>query len=133
MLRWRATALLLAPLLLLGCGGENKPKMVEVKGKVTLDNKPLATGEIKFGEGGGDVPTILTITNGSYAGMAPVGEQRIEIHSYSELISGKKGLPGGIDAGRENIIPAPYNASSTLTSEVTESGPNEFNFDLKRK
>jgi hypothetical protein len=38
--------------------------------------------------------------------------------------------PGAGPAAKE-LIPAQYNVNSKLTAEVTQKGPNNFNFDLK--
>jgi hypothetical protein len=120
---------LLVAVVLAGCDSTSTPNTAPVRGKVTLDGVPLANGEIKFGDGAGEVPMILAIKDGSYEGLALVGTQRVEIHSYTEPVTGSK--KGSFDTSRQNIIPVQYNAASTLVSEVTEAGPNEFNFDLK--
>lgn len=38
----------LAPLLLIGCGGEKKIQRYEITGKVTYDGKPVSNGVISF-------------------------------------------------------------------------------------
>jgi hypothetical protein len=129
MIRRLRSIALLAAAVLVGCDRADAPRIAPVKGKVTLDGVPLATGEIKFGDGAGEVPLILAIKDGAFQGTALVGAQRVEIYSYTEPVGGSKG--GGFDVSRQNVIPNQYNAASTLTSEVSETGPNEFNFDLR--
>ena len=42
-------------------------------------------------------------------------------------------MPGGAGTPNKELIPAKYNAESTLTAEVKAGGPNDFPFDLKSK
>ena len=116
--------LCLLPLLFVGCS--NKPKMVSVSGKVTLDGKPLPEGEIIFASPG-LVPETLPIKDGKYEGKVQVGNKRVEIAAYRD---GPRQFMGTQDMGpsRENYIPARYNVNSTLKAEVSDSGPKEFDF-----
>lgn len=118
----------LAVVSVVGCGGKEAPGVdptVPVKGKVSLDGKPLASGEISFAVEG-KPPQIATITDGSYTGQAMVGENRVEISVYE---TGKDELTG--DPTKVNKLPARFNTESTLKATVAESGANEFPFEVK--
>lgn len=119
-------------LSLTGCGGggSSGPPLVDVKGKVDLDGKPMASGEVMFVQAG-LVPDTLKVTGGTFSGKAKVGKARIEIRSYK---------PGKVNPmykdqppSDENFIPPAYNTNSTITAEVAASGPNEFTFAAKSK
>jgi hypothetical protein len=114
-----------------GCAaGCTKPELtVEVRGKVTLDDKPLAEGEIYFVTAGLP-PEILPIKDGAFAGKAKPGSRRVEIHAYrlGEVSPTATIAP---EPSKENYIPARFNASSTLQAEIRESGPNELEFSIQ--
>jgi hypothetical protein len=115
--------------LITGCG-DDRPQIsvVPVKGTVQLDGKEMAEGEIGFALPG-EAAVISEIKNGAYSGTAGIGENRVEIRSYRQ---GEKVQMGDQTFGgeKENFIPAKYNTASTLKASVTESGPNEFNFEV---
>lgn len=116
---------------LLGCGSD-APRLAAVRGKVTLEGKPLPTGEIKFAlTGSGAIPILLPIANGQYEGKAPVGKNRVEIYAYKLITAGPQGAPGAEEASREVIISPAYNVESMLSREISSTGPNEFDFDVK--
>src|SRR5262249_27963935 len=114
--------------------GAGTAKSVPVKGKVTLDGQPLATGEISFEASDGTVPSTMKISNGAFSGDTTAGKKVVRISSFKES---KPNTPaGGPDASKpslENIIPARYNVNSTESRDVSASGPNDFTFDLKSK
>ncbi len=123
---------LTAFLLALGCGGKSdQPKAVAVKGKVTLDGAPLATGKIQFDEGP-SVPVVeLEIKDGVYSGPVSVGKKTVRILSIKvgKPPAGMPGMPGV----EENVLPAKYNTESKEVREVKDSGPNEFDFTVSAK
>ena len=107
----------------MGCGREKINQagpLFPVKGNVTFDGAPLEEASIAFvpvvndglGNEGGN------IINGAYSANVRVGKMKVMIS-----------VPRG--AKVEHAIPAAYNSETTLTAEITASGPNEFNFDLK--
>ncbi len=124
---WLASFALLA--LTLGCGGKSdQPKSATVKGKVTLDGAALAAGKISFDEGPG-VPSVeLEIKDGAYSGPVTVGKKTVRI-TVMRMAPAPKGMPGV----EENVLPAKYNTESKEVREVKDSGPNEFDFDVKKK
>jgi len=116
----------------LGCTGPKPvepPKTYDVKGQVKLDGNPMAEGEISFSLTG-EVPQLLQVKDGAYSGKAYVGKNRVEIRSYKAAEPVE--MDGKIvnEGSKENILPAQYNSSSTLSAEVTAAGPNEFNFEV---
>jgi len=135
MLRWKFVSIILLVLILIGCGGgPPQPKSATVKGKVTLDGAPLASGKIVF-DGGPSIPAgEFDITDGAYSGQVEVGSKTVRISSYKDPPP-QKGLPKGpgYDTMKVNILPAKYNKDSKETREVKEGGPNEFDFAVPSK
>jgi len=135
MLRWKFVSIIPLVLLLIGCGEKpaRTPTAV-VKGKVTLDGQPLASGKIVF-DGGPSVPAPeLKITDGTYSGEVEVGSKTVRISSY-KAPPPQKGPPKGpgYDTMPVNILPAKYNTASKETREVKGGGPNEFDFAVTSK
>ena len=126
-------ALLLA--LTFGCAG-NKPK--SVSGKVTLDGELVKGGSIVFLPAEGDgTKGAAEIVDGSYLigadnGLKP-GKYRVEISWFKP--TGRKipsADPGFTTDETREVIPAKYNASSTLTAEIG-AGENKHDFSLTSK
>lgn len=122
----------LAPLAL-GCSSESSQSTV--KGTVTLDGQPLASGLINFVAADASVPTAeATIAAGKYEAAVPPGEKRVEIRAPK--VTGKKKMYDTPDSPTVDIIaellPPRYNAESELRMTVTE-GEQEQPFDLKSK
>jgi hypothetical protein len=132
-----------------GCSGlgDDLPREA-ISGTVTLDGQPLPAGAIQFTPSGG-----ATTSGNLVSGGSPVNAGRFSIDREVGLLPGKyrvavnaagaKGTdPSGKppEPGRPNrlerpkeLIPAKYNAESTLTAEVKKGGPNDFKFDLVSK
>lgn len=128
---WKA-ALLIPALALLGCSGkEKKDTTGTVKGKVTLDGSPLATGKIIFEDAPGVPAAELAIKDGAYQGTAIVGKKTVRIVA-TKVGPPPKGMPGMPGAEEEIPLPAKYNKASTDTREVKE-GDNSFDFEVKTK
>lgn len=114
-----------------GCSGEPEgPTKAPVQGKVTLDGAALPEGEISFVIPG-QVPNVIPIANGEYAGEASVGDNRVEIRVYQEVTTNTEMY--GEMTTRENTLPDKYNNQSTLAAQVTDDGPNEFSFEVTSK
>lgn len=129
MSRANILALLGVAVWLAGCA---KPEStIEVRGQVTLDEQPLAEGEIYFITLGLP-PEIVPIKDGSFAGRVNPGPRRVEICAYR-----RAELPPTAtvvtEAPRENFIPARYNSASVLTAEISKTNPNRLEFALKSK
>jgi hypothetical protein len=132
-----ASALALA-LVAAGCGqgGDALPRE-PVSGKVTLDGRPLDSGEITFVPTSGTGPAVGgKIQDGSYSipradGPIP-GPHRVSI--YSAKPTGKK-IKDETDSNvlydeRAETIPERYNARSDLKAEIRAGERNRFDYEL---
>lgn len=132
-------------LLIAGCAGGDGPDINQVTGKVALDGKPLGGAVIEItpinpqinpdGTGGSGA-SGETDDAGVYTLRYAGGREGAEPGKYSVRISKEdvtvtKRDDGETDEKRTQVVPAKYNTETTLEMEVTEAGPNEFNFDLK--
>lgn len=134
MLRWKVASLLPLVLLLAGCGGKSSgPPTADVKGKVTLDGTPLASGKIVFDEGPSIPAAELDIKDGNYSGQVLAGSKTVRISSYKEAPQKGPMKGPGYDTMQVNILPAKYNTASKETREVKVGGPNEFDFAVTSK
>jgi hypothetical protein len=103
---------------------------VKVTGTVTLDQKPLDDGDIIF-RTPGDVPTLIPIKNGSFAGEAVPGKKIVEIRAYKPQPPPPP-MPGvTFEPGKINYLPPQYNEASKLEAEVPPGGKDDFKFELK--
>jgi hypothetical protein len=124
----RVIALILG-LAVFGCGAA-KPKVVPVRGKVTLDGTPLSDAKVYFKTPQTGAIDSFDVKDGQFSGAAEEGERRVEIHAYRTRT---------LDVGyakhevKENFLPAKYNADSTLTAKVVPDGANEFMFEVTKK
>ena len=123
--------------LLAACGSSSNRRALQ--GTVTLDNKPLAQGTVRF------IPTSGTpgpsaggeIKNGEFSiaedkGVLS-GSFRVEITSSKTGKKVRDRSSGEITYLREQFLPARYNSNSELTAEVKNGGPNRFEFALRSK
>lgn len=119
-------------MLFAGCGPQG-PKTYTVSGTVTFDGQPVAEGEIAFRDAAGQERGYGgKITAGKYSFESTPGSKTVEITAMRE-IPGKmvEDNPGEKTPAMEMYIPAKYNSETTLTAEVSDSGENVLNFDLK--
>jgi hypothetical protein len=110
----------------LGCGSGRKglPPSAKVTGTITQDGRPIPSGEIHFGITGAP-PGVVTIKDGTFAGDAPVGKNKVEVYVYAETASAKDRNT----KEKRNTLPDKYwGPNTTLEATVTEGGPNEFKF-----
>ena len=116
----------LAMLLVVGCGPSGV-QLGEVKGRVTLDEKPLPDALVRFLPEKGRSAQGITDPNGEYkldysprdAG-ALVGKSKVMITTGSLEDTSR----------RSEKVPKKYNDETELTADV-QSGDNTLNFDLK--
>ncbi len=141
MMRLTQTALLVAFLLITGCGSSASeyqgPTRFPVTGKVTLDGQAVDGGVIAFVPlAEGQKPAGGVITAGNYAVPEPqgahAGQYRVEIR-WSKP-TGKK-IMDTQDTGAEidevaEAVPERYNINSELTADVSETQTN-FDFELR--
>lgn len=120
-----------------GCGGEGVPRAA-ISGHVTLDGQPLEEGGILFTPLAAGPSASASIEQGKYEisqadGPGP-GEYRVQIRAYRSTGKQITDPASGIaEEQRVSIIPPRYNSRSTLTAQITDQGPNEFDFELKSK
>lgn len=139
MLRCRlADCGLIAVVLLMssaGCG-PGGPAIAYVKGRVTLDGKPLANATVVFIPEGGRPAGARTDADGNYVlnftegrkGAIP-GPNAIRITTQREAEQDENGKV--VTPAAPEIIPAKFNTASTLTFTVEPGKTNVANFDLK--
>ena len=112
---------------LFGCGPAPGPATHAVSGTVTLDGKPLATGDVIFDSETENMPAVMgKLKEGHYAYRAMAGRHRVSIQS----VGGKPRLSPGMPPVFKPLVPPRYNQSTTLTADVTAAGTNRFDFDL---
>jgi len=136
---------------LLGCAGDSGenpawPKRVPASGYVKYKGKPVEGAEVTFtntaasstGSGKTDAAGFFYLTtyrekDGVVPGAQVVAIRRVDVVDNTpadvDLSAGGVAVPPKVTW----IIPEKYSNStrSGLTAEVTESGPNEFTFDLQ--
>ena len=116
-----------------GCGGGTKPPVVEpvaaVKGTISLDGKPVPTGELHFSMLGVP-PKVLQIKDGAFAGDAAIGDNNVEAYLY---IDGPPNPRYPETVSKINTDPAKYWGPKTvLKANVTKAGPNQFTFAMTK-
>ena len=116
---------------LVGCGPSG-PVTYEVSGKITLDGKPVSSGEIVFRTADGSAASWAgRIVDGRYSFRATAGQKRVEITATREVRSKVESASGEGDLQYEHYIPAKYNVESELSAQVTSDGANVFDFPLE--
>ncbi len=137
---WTLGLVLVCLVVTAGCPKPNPRK--EVSGKITLKGAPLDQGVIEFHplyEGTAELPASMeaaVIANGDYKILA---EQGLVPGKYKVLITSGDSInpsnPDGIPEPSGNFvskdrIPPEFNSESKVEVEVTQAGPNVFNFDV---
>jgi hypothetical protein len=122
-----------------GCGTSNPLGRKAVSGTVTLDGAPLASGSIEFTPLGGGVSSGAVIDGGKYeipaeSGLPP-GKYRVSIVDNPPAAPLPPGhMPGDdLPPQPKPRVPASWNQNSTHEVEVTEQGPNRFDFSITTK
>lgn len=130
----------------IGCGGGPPPgpTRAAVEGTVSLDGEPLSEGVIRFRptDGNEGPLSVAAIEFGRFSFAADVGPI-IGSHSVEIESTDTGGFAMDDEAALEDLnamakppqikvvrVPAKYSKSSPLSADVTEAGPNLFNFDL---
>lgn len=126
----------LSVIVAFGCGEEKTGKnpKAKVKGKVTLDGKPLSRGTIAFDANNGEPPAVFDILDGKYEGEAHVGKVTVNLAAtkkttWKEQSGGQTG-PGYEDPTEIDILPKRYKG---LTREIKAGEVNVIDFDAKSK
>lgn len=108
-----------------------------VRGEVTLDGTPIASGRISLVPAGSGSTGGARIENGEYRigpekGPLP-GKYLVRISSLQPTgrqIKDSDSATGTIDEMRE-AVPSQYNERTGLSIEVTDDGENQFDFALE--
>lgn len=125
---------------LMGCQSKvDTGGRVAVSGNISLNGAPIQSGSIRFEPIAGQTASGSTITEGKYEipaekGLKP-GEYRVFINATqpdaeqrsAEDLMNNPGPP------KKELIPAKYNTKSDVKVEVTEAGPNQFDFPIEGK
>ncbi|MGL4551600.1 MAG: hypothetical protein ACRC33_10465 [Gemmataceae bacterium] len=122
----------LSLVLAAGCApaGPGAPPAAKVKGTVTLDGKAVPEGELHFGIAG-KPPGVVPIKDGTFAGDAPVGKNKVEVFIYT---AGPASEKYGGTASKVNSAPGKYWGPNTaLDATVAAGGANEFKFEMTSK
>lgn len=128
-MRWFVLATLVA-VALAGCtpAMPKLPPLAAVKGKVQLDGRPMATGEVVFSLPGMPEQRI-PVVNGVYEGQAMVGANQVGVFSYFES-EANSGLATD-DVQKTNVVADRFSYHTTLKADVKAvkpEAPNEFDF-----
>jgi hypothetical protein len=123
-----------------GCGG---PALLEVKGTVTYDGRPLTHGVVSFvpltARGNGGRVAVGSIGADGRFRLGPAGEPGgVAPGSYRVLVSCwedpvvESGTPAGTTPRGVSVVPERYGDFSTsdLKARVSRFGSNRFAFDL---
>jgi len=102
----------------------------KVQGTVRIDGKPISAGEIHFATAGYP-PMVMSITDGSYSGEAPIGKNLVEVFIFVE---GPPSEKYGGTRPKINTTPEKYWGPNTiLDATVSADGANEFKFEISSK
>lgn len=130
-------------LIACGCGGSEGPVTVSVKGSVSLDGKPVSSGQIIFNDVSGTEKAYAgVIKDGAFSFPSTAGQKKVSISSPQEvagsstIVGGTPGDPVSAENPAPQIlesIPPKYNDQTELTADVTTNGDNTFPFELTSK
>jgi hypothetical protein len=130
----------------LGCGSNDGPESVEVRGKVTVNGQPVEGLKVLFRLPDGPQAIGTTNTEGAYELVLPGGVKGAQVGSNivsitgrdprisPEIIAEMKAEASAnnetfIDPTKLPVIPARYNEKTELTAEVS-NGKTVFDYDL---
>ena len=106
------------------------PPLATAKGKVELDGKPMASGEIEFVTTG-EPPKMLEIKDGVFSGEVFAAKNTVRIHMYT------LGPPASTDPDKKPMkmeaLPAKYNTTTTFSADVPTGGVSDLKFDVTSK
>ena len=133
----RRLAYCLIGMVAMGLSGCNRTERLPLEGRVTLDGQPLPKGYVRFSPAPGTPgPTAGgEIIDGKFL-IAPdggplAGKFRVEITAMR--LTGRRVLDPRTNKMTEEYaqcLPGRYNSRSELETEVSPSGPNQFQFSL---
>lgn len=114
-----------------------------VTGSVSLDGKPVTSGQIIFYDVAGTEKAYAgVIKDGEFSFPSTAGQKKVSISSPQEvagsstIVGGTPGDPVSAENPAPQIlesIPAKYNEQTELTADVTTTGEVTFPFELTSK
>ncbi|MEW4454009.1 hypothetical protein AB1L30_15150 [Bremerella sp. JC817] len=126
-----AICLPLLCLVLIGCNSKPPiPKSYPVQGEVTLDGKPMATGEVVFVSVKDGIRDTVKVIDGKFSGEVLAGDRKVEVRSYVPVAANTNMYGPNEEQSMKNIIPKKFNEETTLTATVEESDKNNFQFEV---
>jgi hypothetical protein len=133
--RFGAPILFAAALAMLAAGcGDADDDSVPISGTVTFDGAPLPSGSITFLPSDGQGPTAgASITQGHYETRAVPGPKQDTITALREAKGSKAAADPHAGPPTEQYLPAKYNSSTELKTDVPESGSDKIDFTLTAK
>src|SRR5262245_29982183 len=128
--------------LVVSCGcGPSYGGRKEIKGTVKLKGEPVDDGTIDFFPMSGNeetksgaqiikgfykIPAEIGLLPGKYRVSITAGDGRTRANASADQPPG----PTGANIVSKDRIPKEYNIESKQEVDVTEKGPNEFNYDI---
>ena len=135
---WCVWAVLVAAVLS-GCG-DAAPQRGAVRGTVTADGQPVATGKVRFFALTNGISAEGEIRDGRYeipAEKGPTaGRYRVEISSDKKTgrkVPDRDGAPGDMKDETVNVIPHKFNRDSTLQIDYDPAADAPHDFRLLTK
>lgn len=129
-----AGALILTPLLTIGCGSSHKP--ATVAGKVTIDGQPANSGNVIFTTADGQNVSAAIQPDGAFQAIGvPPGNAKVSVAPLPKLpvaptTKGMENMPG-MAVVKPIPIPKKYaRADSSGLATNLKEGPNEYNVEL---
>lgn len=123
---------LLAVILLGVVGCNSAPREVVVTGTVVFQKQPVQTGEILFTDSAGSAASShAQIVDGKYELKTLPGEKQVRITATRETGKILEGAMGAQIPERVELIPAKYNATTTLTCTVAPGKNPPIDFELE--
>jgi hypothetical protein len=125
---WASLLLIgMVSMILSGCE-EAGPKMFPVSGTVTWQGQALPTGQIVFLPLDKNVPgSSGNIEQGKFFSKASAGKTQVQIFAFRPAATVDNVMG---QAPQEQYLPVHYNDQTTLSVDVSPTGPNQFTFDL---
>ncbi|MDR1958971.1 MAG: carboxypeptidase-like regulatory domain-containing protein [Planctomycetaceae bacterium] len=131
--------LLILVLCVAGCTNNTGPKVTAVSGTLTQNGKPLTdvriefnkidTGSLSFAETDEQGRFTLIHTHGKMG--AEPGKYRVSVFQKSQPVPIPPGQPVPSELPMTPEKPITMSDRSPIEIEVTETGPNQFDIDLK--
>jgi len=122
----RSSALVITPLLLVGCSPSPRPPLGRVSGTVTLDGVALANATVRFTPAGpGRTSEGTTDADGHYElrYLRDIHGANVDMHTVCITTASET------NGGRE-LLPPRYHSRSQLKARVV-GGTNDLDFDLR--